>query len=99
MRTLYLATLAALPSLSYAASSLTITVVNELPLARANETIEVSAKDLSALGADDFSKVHITDASGKELLAQAVDNDFDEFHKPDAVIFQANFAPKETKKF
>jgi hypothetical protein len=100
MRNLYLTTLlATLPSLSYAASSLTVTVVNELPLARSNETIEVSAKDLSALDADDLAKIHITDASGKELVAQAVDNDFDEFHKPDAVIFQANFASKETKKF
>jgi hypothetical protein len=99
MRNLYLAALmSALPSLSSAANSLTITVVNELPLARTSETVELSAKDLQPLGAD-LMKIHITDANGKELLAQAVDNDFDELRKPDAVIFQADFAPGETKKF
>src|SRR5688572_19999712 len=98
MRKLYLAAfLGALPSLGCAASALTITVVNDLPLARAGETIELSAKDLSALGANDLAKVHITDASGKELLTQAVDSDFDELRKPDTVIFQADFAPGETK--
>ena len=100
MRNLYLAALlSALPSLGCAANALTITVINELPLARASETIELSANDLSALGAVDLAKIHITDASGKELLAQALDTDFDELRKPDAVIFQADFTPGETKKF
>ena len=77
MRNLYLAALlGALPSLGCAASTLTITVVNELPLARADETIELSARDLSALAADDLAKIHVTDATGKELLTQAVDSDF-----------------------
>jgi hypothetical protein len=93
------ALLAALPSLGCAANAITITVVNELPLARANETIELSAKDLSALGANDLVKIHVADAMGKELLTQAVDSDFDELHRPDTVIFQADFAAGETKKF
>lgn len=64
MRNLYLAALmSALPSLSSAANSLTITVVNELPLARTSETVELSAQDLSPLGAD-LMKIHITDANG-----------------------------------
>lgn len=100
MKNLYLATLlSALPSLGCAANALTIAVVNELQLSRANETIELSAKDLAALGATDLAKVHITDASGKELLTQALDMDFDDLHQPDAVIFQADFASAETRKF
>jgi hypothetical protein len=100
MKNLYLAALlGALPPLSYAAGSLTITVANELPLARPTETIELSAKDLSALGANDLAKIHVADATGKELLTQAVDSDFDELRKPDTVIFQADFAPGETKQF
>jgi hypothetical protein len=100
MRKLYLAALlGALPSWAWAASALTITVVNELPLARASETIELSVKDLSGLGADDLAKIHVTDAAGKELLTQAVDSDFDELRKADMVIFQADFAPGETKQF
>jgi hypothetical protein len=85
--------------LGCAASALTITVVNELPLARADETIELSLKDLSALAADDLAKIRITDATGKELLSQAVDSDFDELRKPDRVIFQADFAARESKQF
>jgi hypothetical protein len=100
MRTLYLAALlAALPSLGCAADALTITVVNELPLARANETIELSAKELAPLGASDVAKIHVTDATGKELLTQALDSDYDEFRRPDTVIFQADFAPGQTQTF
>lgn len=93
------AVLVTLPSLAGAAGALTITVVNELPLARANETIELSARDLSALGGNDLAKIHVTDATGKELLTQAVDSDFDELRQADTVIFQADFAPGETREF
>ena len=39
------------------------------------------------------------DSSGKEVLCQAVDTDFDEFHTRDTLIFQADFAAGETKTF
>ncbi|HEX7470442.1 MAG TPA: DUF4861 family protein [Verrucomicrobiae bacterium] len=90
--------LVALPTLCHAAQ-LTVTAVNKLQIARASQTIELSAKDLAPLGETDFSKVHVQDSSGKEVLCQAVDTDFDDYHKPDMVIFQANFAAGESKKF
>ena len=93
------ACLGALPALCCAVGSLNITAVNELQLARTHETIELSAKDLAPLGERALTKVHVQDAGGHELLTQAVDTDFDELHQPDTVIFQADFAPRETKTF
>jgi pectinesterase len=89
--------LAALPTLCHAA--LTVTAVNSLPFARASQTIELSAQQLAPLGETDLTKIHVQDAAGKELLCQAVDTDFDDYHKPDMVIFQSNFAAGESKKF
>ena len=80
-------------------AKLAIAATNPLPFARASQTIELSAKDLAPLNEKDFAKVHITDAAGKEVLTQAVDTDFDAFHLPDMVIFQADFAAGESKKF
>ncbi len=93
--------LVALPPLCLAApaGSLTIKAVNKLPFARAGETIELSAKDLAPLGESDLSKIHIRASGGEELISQAVDTDYDELRKPDMVIFQADFAPGETRTF
>lgn len=44
-------------------------------------------------------KLHVVDSSGEEILSQAVDTDYDDYHKPDIPIFQADFAPNETKSF
>lgn len=96
-RLLSLVLLLALPGLCPAAS-LTIKAVNKLPLARTAETIELSAKDLAPLGAD-LDRIRVTDATGKNLLCQAVDTDYDAYHKPDHVIFQADFAAGETRTF
>jgi hypothetical protein len=87
----------ALPAFCHAA--LTVTAVNSLPFARASQTIELSAQQLAPLGEADLTKIHVHDTAGKELLCQAVDTDFDDYHKPDIVIFQSDFAPNETKKF
>ncbi len=87
------------PALCGAAGPLTVKAVNKLPLARQNETLELSASQLQGLGEPDLEKIHVTDSDGKELLAQAVDTDFDELHKPDIVIFQASFAPGQTRTF
>ena len=80
-------------------NQLTVTAVNRLKVPRQNETIELTAKDLASLGENDLMKIHVRDSSGKELVCQSVDTDYDEFHKPDIVIFQADFAPNETKTF
>jgi hypothetical protein len=87
-----------LPGLCLAANQVTVTTVNKLQIARASQTIEISAKDLAPLG-EDVERVHVKDSSGKEVLAQAVDTDFDMYRKPDTLIFQADFAPGETKTF
>jgi hypothetical protein len=89
----------AIAALSAAAASLTVTAVNPLPQARANQTIELSAKDVAPLGQKDLAKVHVRDSDGQEVLCQAVDTDFDAYHRPDIVIFQADFAPNQSKEF
>jgi hypothetical protein len=78
---------------------LTVRAVNKLDLARRSQTIEITAADLAPLGEKDLTKIHVQDSSGKEVLTQAVDTDYDDYHKPDMVIFQVDFAPRETKTF
>jgi hypothetical protein len=95
---LTVASLSTLPMLGTAAT-LTITAVNKLPLARPSQTIELTAKQLEALGARELNTVHVKDSAGTELLAQAVDTDGDAYRKADLVIFQADFAANETKTF
>ena len=80
-------------------NQLTVTAVNRLKVPRQHETIELTAKDLAPLGEKDLLKIHVRDSSGEELVCQSVDTDYDEYHKPDIVIFQADFAPNETKTF
>lgn len=77
----------------------TVTAVNKLPVARPGQTIEIMAKDLAPLGEKDLNKMHVWDAAGKELLTQSVDTDYDDYHLPDMVIFQADFAPNQTQTF
>ncbi|MES2920344.1 MAG: DUF4861 family protein [Verrucomicrobiota bacterium] len=81
------------------AAPVTITSTNKLPLARASQTIELSAAQLAPLDAKDLTTVHVKDAAGKELICQAVDTDGDAYCKPDIVIFQADFAANEAKTF
>lgn len=82
-----------------AQGQLTVTAVNKLKMARASETIELTAEALAPLGEKDLMKIHVRDSAGKEVLAQAVDTDYDDYHKPDTLIFQADFGPNETKTF
>lgn len=91
--------LAAVPLIASAQTELTVTAVNKLKLARQSETIELTAKDLAVLAEKDLTKLHVRDSSGKELLAQAVDMDYDDYRKPDMLIFQADFKSGETKTF
>src|ERR1044071_5693880 len=82
-----------------AQNQLTVTAVNKLKTARASETIELTAQALAPLGEKDLMKIHVRDSAGKEVLAQAVDTDYDDYHKPDVLIFQTDFQPNETKTF
>jgi len=94
-----LALIFALPAVCSAATELSVKAVNKLQIARPSQTIELTAKDLAPLGEKDLAKIHVRESSGRELLCQAVDTDYDDYHKPDLVIFQADFAPGETKTF
>jgi hypothetical protein len=80
-----------------AGDPMTVKAVNKLSLARPNQTIELTAKELAPLGEKDLSKIHVKDTAGKDLLCQAVDTDGD--YTPDQVIFQADFAAGESKTF
>lgn len=77
----------------------TVKAVNKLPIARTSQTIEIMANDLATLGEKDLTKIHVWNAAGNELLSQAVDTDYDDYHLPDIVIFQADFAPNQTQIF
>jgi hypothetical protein len=88
-----------LPTWCPAASSLTVKATNKLQMPRASQTIELSTKDLAPLEAKNLETIHVKDSAGEEILCQAVDTDFDEVHKRDTLIFQADFAPGESKTF
>jgi hypothetical protein len=88
-----------IPAVCPAASQLTVKATNKLQIPRASQTIELREKDLAGLDAKNLETIHVKDSSGKEVLCQAVDTDFDAFHKRDTLIFQADFAPGETKTF
>ena len=87
------------PIVASAQTELTVTAVNTLKLLRQSETIELTTRDLAPLAEKDLTKLHVRDSSGKEVLAQSVDTDYDELRKPDMLIFQADFKPGETKRF
>jgi len=95
---LLLLTILAMP-VCCAQGQLIVKAANKLAIARPSQTIELSAKNLSSLGEKDLNKIYVRDSSGKELLCQAVDTDYDELHKPDIVIFQVDFKPNETRTF
>jgi hypothetical protein len=88
-----------LPVICFAAEKLSVTAVNLLPLTRASQTIELTAQQFAPLGEKDLNKLHVFDAAGKEVLSQAVDTNYDDYHTPDILIFQSDFAPGETKTF
>ncbi len=88
-----------LPAFSCFSADLTVKATNKLQAPRSSQTIEISAKDLAPLQAKNLDTIHVKDSNGKEVLCQAVDTDFDDYHKADIIIFQADFAPGETKTF
>ena len=79
-------------------SARVVTVTNPLAIARPAETIELPVADLQrVLTFDDVRKVHVRDdASGKDLLTQAVDLDDDGTFEQ--VIFQADLAASDATR-
>jgi hypothetical protein len=76
--------------------ALSVTVRNELPLARAAETVELSRAQLAALG-DDLTRVRVFDEFGRELLAQTLDLDAD--GAPESLIFQSDIPARGQQSF
>jgi pectinesterase len=72
---------------------------NPLTITRADETIALRWSDVHArLASATPAQIRVRDgASGREIPAQAVDNDGD--GTTDELIFQATFAPNEIKRF
>ncbi len=75
----------------------TITVENTLKTARRSETIELSLAALAMNGPGEAATIHVSDASGKEVLCQTLDSDGD--GTIDQLIFQADFTAGEKKTF
>ena len=82
-----------------AVSQVTVTVRNPIALARPSETVSLKAAELQRLlSVKDIHLVHVRDTrSGQDLLTQALDDDGDGAY--DELIFQADLAPNETRKF
>jgi hypothetical protein len=76
---------------------ISVKAVNKLQVERASQTVELSLKDLMLLGEKDLAKIHVQNVAGEELLCQTLDSDGD--YTADLLIFQADFAPGETKNF
>ena len=88
-----------IPATCGAANQLVVRAANKLPIARPNQTIELSAETLSPLGENNLHKIHVRDSQGKELLCQAVDVDYNDMYQADMVIFQSDFPPNGTQTF
>lgn len=86
---LSLAALLTLQAAAPAAPRLEVVVRNPLDLARPGESVELAAAAVAPLArGEGLRRLHVTDSSGRELVAQALDADGDEV--PDLVIFQAD---------
>jgi hypothetical protein len=74
-------------------------VANPLDAARPMETVEVAAAALAGnVATKDLSGLTVSDArTGHEILSQAVDEDGD--GTLDRLVFQSDFAARETKEF
>jgi hypothetical protein len=77
------------------ANPLTVTVKNELDIARPSETVVLTMKSIPV---SDWKRIHVTEqGSERELVTQAVDMDGD--GTMDLFLFQSDFKSGETKSF
>jgi pectinesterase len=101
MRRLAAVTLAFLPAAltSGDEAPVRLRVSNALDVARPSQTVEVAAAALAGrFEGEDLARVVVTDAgTGREILAQAVDEDGD--GTLDRIVFQSGFAPREIREF
>jgi hypothetical protein len=86
------------PVVNAAATVATVTAANPSAFARTRETIALSAAELAKLApAFELKKALVSDAGGRPVLSQLVDMNGDD--EPDELVFQADFAPGEAKRF
>ena len=75
-----------------------VTAANPSAFARARETITLSGSELGKLAPGfELKKALLVDATGRPVLSQLVDMNGDD--EPDELVFQADFAPGEAKRF
>ena len=75
-----------------------ITAANPSAFARARETIALAGSELAKLAPGlELKKVVLVEATGRPILSQLVDMTGDD--EPDELVFQADFAPGEVKRF
>jgi pectinesterase len=86
-------------ALAQGPAQLTIRAENTLGIARPSETIELAWPSVtSQLAGARVDRVRVLDAGTRaEIPSQVVDDDGD--GTPDSLIFQGNFAPRETRAF
>ena len=83
---------------AYKADAIVVKLTNPLAARRSAETIALALADLIKIVPGlDLKKTQVFDARGKPVLSQLVDSDGDE--TPDQIVFQADFAPSESKAF
>lgn len=81
-----------------AGNLLGVTAANPSAFVRARETITLSGSELTKLAAGfELKKALLVDAGGRPVLSQLVDSNGDD--EPDELVFQADFAPGEVKRF
>jgi unsaturated rhamnogalacturonyl hydrolase len=75
-----------------------ITAANPSAFPRARETVALSAAELGKIApAFELKKAVVVDAAGRPVLSQLVDMNGDD--EPDELVFQADFAAGEAKRF
>jgi Domain of unknown function (DUF4861) len=75
-----------------------VTAANPSAFARARETITLSSAELSKLAPGfELKTALVVDAAGRPVLSQLVDMSGDD--EPDELVFQADFAAGEAKRF
>ena len=80
------------------ANLLSVTVANPSAFARTRETIALSGAELAKLAPGfELKQALVVDAGGRPVLSQLVDMTGDD--EPDDLVFQADFAPGEAKRF
>jgi hypothetical protein len=87
-------------SLQPGRAAATVTVKNELDMARPSQTIDLKWSDVAAALPDvKPDRVVVTDSDGKQVVAQPIWLQPSKKKPADEFVFQADFAPNQTRSF